>query len=332
MSDEMFGALAHTLVSDDGTTVYPKGDGRVEIPHGIVRLMGWRDKCVVWIWRSHDRLVLSDRPNGHQIGRVSVSMERARIPMSMLRTVGMDGRPLVVSPELTSGTINVRPSLVKAKPRVEAVLREMGPEMCAKLAAALSGDSCADKPADPAKGARAADPKLFLMDTSGPTVIRVIGAPFVFNAHWVPVGDKGRIVPHRDPCPLCSMRTPDKMFLIPVVRKKGGETQAGFLLAQEDLRANIARQIAGRNPTEFDLILFYKPYSDGMCGVYKSPVEPMPESQMANARSACADPNAFVASTFHETDGDIQSVPGRAPMFIAEGHFSDEAKPRNLAK
>lgn len=330
MSNNVFDMLTRILVSGEGTAVYPKGDGRVEIPHGIVNLVGWRDKSTIWIRHGHGCLVMSDKREGQPIGHVSVSMGRTRIPMSTLKKVGMVYIKVDVIPDLVSGTVTVKPSRYRCEDRVKAVLRELGVDACAKLLAALSGENNALFPID---DRCAANPKLFLVDSSSPTIVRVIGRPFAFKMHWVPIGNKGMIVLHRDKCPLCTTRVPDITFLIPVIKKRNGESKTGFLFAQEALRTNIARQIAGKNPTEFDLILFYKPYSDGMCSVYKSPVEPMPDDQVSAAMSACADPNAFVANTFQDAENlRVQMVPGRAPTFIIEEHFADEAKPRNLVK
>src|SRR5574343_1470109 len=102
MAKEVFPELARMIAYRDGTVLYPKGDGRVEIPHGIVRLMGWRDKSTVWIGRGPGCLVLSIGKPDNPVGRIAVSMERARIPMSILKAASMGG-PIVVALDLVHG-------------------------------------------------------------------------------------------------------------------------------------------------------------------------------------------------------------------------------------
>lgn len=341
MSDDRFDALAQFLTVRDGTVVHPKGDGRVEIPHSVVRLMGWRDKSIVSVGRGNGCLVVSEEPPSKPIGRIAISMERARIPMSMLRSARMGGEEaVVIVPCLTDRYVTVWPSLCRKRSELAAVLRTAGPEICNQLARILMNEEQRPEEQQEVTTAPVApeqqrdnEPKLFVMDTTGPMVVRVIGRPFGFQSHWVPVeSNTGRIVPHSADCSLCGLRTSEHMSLIPVIRKKNGEISAGFLLAQEALKTKIAHQLSGRNPTGFDLVLYYVPFSEGMCSVYKSPPEEMPESQIEAAQAVCCDPNMFVAKTFGEPANHNDATPAKAPMLIVEGNFATDARPHNLVK
>lgn len=339
MANEVFPELARMVAYRDGTVLYPKGDGRVEIPHGIVRLVGWRDKSVVWIGKGPGCLVLSNAKPESPIGRISVSMERARIPMSILRASSMGG-PVAASLDLVAGTIVVRRSLGPADlADLEGTFREAGEPACRRLMSILGGvslcivaDRTPEPPRQPRETSSGGEPRLFLMGASRPTVVRVIGMPFAFQAHWVPSanGSAGRLVPHSGGCALCALRAPERMSLVPVIRRVDGLHIPGFLLAQEELRAKIARQLSGRNPIDFDLVLYFAPFQDGMCSVHKAPPEAVPEGLVRSAQAACSDPDRFVAEAFG--GGPPEGHPGRAPMFIVEGHFAEEARPRNLMK
>jgi hypothetical protein len=341
MANEVFNELARMIAYRDGTTLYPKGDGRVEIPHGIVRLMGWRDKSTVWIKYGPGCLVLSGNKPDNPIGRITVSMERARIPMSMLKAASMGNSSVVATLNLSDGSMVVRRSLASMADicDLEGAFREAGEPVCRRLMAILGGaqqDKIPDKsetvPDIPAPLSKndAKKPWLFLMNTKKPMIIRVIGTPFAFQAHWVTNSSVGELVPHIEGCPLCEFRAPERMSLIPVIRKSDGQSAPGFLLAQEDLRSKIARQLVGRNPTDFDLVLYFAPFQDGLCSVYKAPPEPIGDDLVKTAQAVCSDPNGFVASSFGTTLPDAK--PTRAPMFIVEGHFSEEHKPHNLVK
>jgi len=273
-------------------------------------------------------------------------MERARIPMSILKTASMCG-PIVVAMDLVHGFIVARRNLQTPADlaNLEDALRESGEPACRRLMSILGGgtqkqEPVVDRPealrepvsvplADWKDNGKA---RLFLMNSSKPTIIRVIGMPFAFRAHWVPApnGTTGTLVPHVDGCPLCAFRTPERMSLVPVLRKAEGRAVPGFLLAQEDLRAKIACQLAGRNPTDFDLVLYFAPFQEGLCSVYKSPPEAILDDLVKAAQIVCADPDGFIANAFG--GGQSDSRPVRAPMFIVEGHFSDEARLRALVK
>jgi len=354
MASEMIQRLARLVAHRDGTLLYPKGDGRVEIPHGIVRFMGWSDKSTVWIGRSPGCLVLSNERQDDTVGRVAVSMERVRVPMSILKSAAMGDGPVVVSIDL-SGIIVVRRHLEGSADLadLEGAFGEAGEPVCQRLLGILgSYRQAIDAEEQPIATVvtpkpigvpqsltewkydiiNNGKPKLFLMNMNKPTIIRVVGMPFAFQAHWVPAQDHtaGRIVPHSDGCSLCSIRAPERMSLVPVIKKSDGRSEHGFLLAQEDLRSKIASRLAGRNPTDFDLVLYFAPFQDGMCSVYIVPPEVLPDDLVKLAQAACADPDGFVAETFGSDPP--EGRPARAPMFIVEGHFAEDAKPRNLAK
>jgi hypothetical protein len=329
---------AHDLLADmlsfrDGTPAYPKGDGRVEIPHGIVRLMGWREKCVVSVEHVDGRLIVSDSPARKPIGRISISMERARIPMSMLRAAGMAGEPVVIVPNLAGDCVGVWPSLTRRRAEFAAILGDSDPEICHRLACVLSGkgwrqDTIHPAAEPPPSGA----PGLFVMSAVSPMVIRIVGKPFGFQAHWVPTsGGTGRIVLHTDGCAMCAVRAPERMFLVPVV-KRGGKEASGFLLAQEGMRTRLSRQIRGRNPTEFDLVVYHAPFSEGMCSVHENPPECLSESQIEAAQAACRDPDSFVVDMFGTLPHGTAPAPARAPMFIVDRHLGIGAGSGNLSR
>jgi hypothetical protein len=162
--------------------------------------------------------------------------------------------------------------------------------------------------------------KLFLPEFSAPTVVRVIGSPFAFQSHWVAQIGGGTIIPHRSSeCKCCGIRAPDRMYLIPIIRRKES-LSTGYLLVKEELRAKIGRALAGSNPTLFDLILYYKPFVDGMFDVYRNPPEPMPDGLVECAQAACGDPNTFLANTFPEQEG--FAVPSRMPALLVPGNFA----------
>lgn len=342
MDDMVFSSLASRLSHSAGTPLYPKGDGRIEIPQGIVRLMGWKDKSVVSISMGEGCIFLADGDNVHVsnlLGRVVVSMERVRIPMSMLRRIDGGSRsPVVVSPNLRSSVLVVLPDVAGRKHKIEAVLKDMGAGPCSRLLSLLMGQQPESQeeegpahPVEPAAPDAPAGPRLFLPDFAAPDVVRIVGSPFSFQSHWVPMDKGGAIVPHVDfGCVCRGTKAPERLYLIPVIRRKN-KLETGYLLVRDDLRAKIGRVLAGSNPTSFDLIFCYKPFVDGMFEVYKNPPEPLPPDVVEKAQEDCGDPNKFVAGTFAAAS-EGAGQPCRMPTPLSPAHFADNARPRNFGK
>jgi len=352
MSHDKVKALVDVLMVRHGTLAYPKGDGRVEVPRALVRLMDWKDKQAITIACGDGFLNLSDRPRvgEHIIGQVTISMERARIPMSMLRAAGMTGyRTVVISASLTPPSLSVQPWIVNRQDELRQIIEDAGSEIRDRLYAILVDQRAV--PAQPQVAEPLPDPvvepvepyadplpepaldkaQLFLPEFSMPNIIRIVGSPFAFQSHWVAKGCEGTIVPHRQSgCPCCGVRAPDRTYLVPVIKRKEDQFTAGYLLVRDELRTKIGRVLAGANPTLFDLILYYKPFVDGMFDVYKNPPEPMPEGIVERAQAACGDPDVFLANTFPEQES--FAPPSRMPALLALGHFAGSIKPHNFGK
>jgi hypothetical protein len=345
MSYDRTKALALSMTARLGTLVHPKGDGRVEIPRALVRLMEWKDKQVITIVRSTGCLDLSDRARvgEHVIGHVTISTERARIPMSMLRAAEMTGyRTLVISASLTPPSLSVQPWIIDRQDELRQIIDCAGPEIRDRLYSILVDarpvllPEVANVEPEPIKFQ--ADEQtsldraqLFLPEFGSPTVVRILGSPFVFQSHWVALDNGGAIIPHpSSECQLCNNRAPDKMYLVPVIRKKNGTSEPGHLLIREEIRAKIGRVIAGANPTLFDVIFFYKPFAEGSFDVYRNPPEPMLEDVLERAREACENPDEFISDTFPIPKGSLTLA--RMPMTLVPAHFASGFMPYNLGK
>jgi hypothetical protein len=95
--------IVQALSRNPGVRVRPKGDGRVEIPRNIVRIMDWYDGRRIWIRKGDGSLILSEDSMTSKedwlIGGTSVSMGRVRVPLFALKKAGLDGIDLVVVAE-----------------------------------------------------------------------------------------------------------------------------------------------------------------------------------------------------------------------------------------
>lgn len=346
MCDEMTTALVRLLAPRCGTAIRPKADGRIEIPHGIVRLMGWPNGQAILVTRRDGYIEVSDGCGPDVIGQVVVSMERVRIPSSILRKAGMAGKTVVVSPVLgASRRVVVRSSLVNALEDLRKIVQDAGPETRNRLYAALGGQM-ADPEQVPAPDSHRMDPEppvaepktpdaeaeLFLPNHDAPTVIRILGPAVSFQTHWVSVGQSGgALAPHNGSnCRLCGTRAPEAMAIIPAItRRKSGDQKIGYMLVKEDLRSRIGRVLHGDKPESMDLILYYRPFADGMYEVFRNPPEPMPDDIIQHARDVCGNPLKFLGTILNEPE---KAIPARMPTVLVAGHFADSMKPRNLGK
>jgi len=345
MSDkDLFTCLAERLTCANGTILYPKADGRVEIPQSFVRLMGWKDKGRIKISLAGPQklcLVEGDRMVAHQfVGSVVVSMERVRIPASMLRKIGLDKNDrVVVIPQISPGDpcLIVVPDLSRKIEAVRQVFLDIGQKKCEWLAGlvdvALQVVPKDEGPPVSHFSDLPQAPRLFFPSPFKPTIIRVIGKPFAFRAHWVAApasnGGGGTFVAHKDDlCQLCKVRGPERIYLIPVLRRGVDADQVGFLLVKEELRTVIGRALYSFNPTSFDLILYYKPFSYGMFDVFRNPPEPIPESVLDKAQESCVNPDAFLDSVFKEIPAPF--VQDRSPAVLVKRNFALGLVPDNF--
>lgn len=344
MSHDKTKALALSIAARQGTLAHPKGDGRVEIPRALVRLMDWKDTQVISIVCREGCLDLSDRicVGDHVIGHVTISMERARIPMSMLRTAGMTGcKTLIISASLTPPSLSVRPWIIDKQDELRQIIEDAGPAIRDRLYSVLVDTKSAPLPdvvkpwaielQDEASLDKA---QLFLPKFGTQTIVRILGSPFAFQSHWVTKGDGegGAIVPHQlSGCQLCDHRAPDKMYLVPVIRRQYGAFESGHLLIREEVKAKIGQVISGANPTLLDVILFYKPFAEGSFDVYRNPPTPILSDVLERAKRACENPDKFISDTFPRPDESFTTLT-RMPMALAPAHFAPGFMPHNLGK
>lgn len=276
--------LADLLCDNPGTRIQPKGDGRVEIPRSITFLMGWnRRKYVNVFWQPGSIYLTVGKDPGREqaklIGRIAVSMDRVRVPMSYLRTADLGNLPVVASPEvgtLESGVVVVRQDLRPFR-------KKLG-----NMTIASAVRSQIEKEKAPWKDSPALFPS-----KSHPTVVRILGKPFMFYGVWTTKnGSKGslRLAGVEDAASASSM------FAVPVLRRKGKEWSPAWLMASPALYAAMGSAIKNRQakPEDYDLIIWYQPASRLWFSVFSNPVEPLDEDLVRKGVEDCGDPRAAV--------------------------------------
>jgi len=274
-------ALLELACDNPGTRLQPKGDGRVEIPRSITFLMGWNRRKRVNVLRSPGSLYLTVGPHAGEgrpaglAGSVKVSMDRVRIPLSCLKQAGLDGAPLVATPEIgtiESGVVVVRRDLRPMKPRIMGLLEKK----------------------------RKASPGMLLLlpSRSQPLIVRPLGKPFRFYGAWVqdPERSKGKIYlvhpQHEHARPL---------YIVPVLYKETSGWHPAWLLAQPQLLhelQEVVRKRANVPLGDYDMILWHQPFSPSWFTVFVNPTDPLPSGALERGRDGCGDPQEALRKLF----------------------------------
>ncbi len=330
MQNNVAGILSNIITHRHGTPVHIKKDGRIEIPHKIIQLLGWKNKQIITVSCNAYSLVLSELCK-NPIGKVSISMDRLRVPASMLKKAGLNGHlTFVVSVNLIDSSICVIPNISDKNGNLINIIRSIDNNVLDMIFNVLMNPI-----SDIDKKTISRKPKLFLPSCDSPTIVRIIGPSLLFNAHWVHIkGDDrgGTIIPHKNGCKLCEHRVPDVLSIIPVIRKYRGELDVGFLLVKEGLRRKIGSVLVETksDPNCADVLIYYVPHDDGMFRVYMNPNESMSDDVIIEAKKICGDHSDFVASCFKEPNEPFQVH--MIPTVLAKGHFDSSAGPRNFGK
>lgn len=122
--------LSYLLSHRRGIHSKPKRDGRVEIPQGIVRLMGWKDGDMLGANSGVGGSLFLFKVTGiasglEMLGLTSVSMGRVRIPKAILRAASIDG-PVVVVPDSDLLAVVVWKDISQRWRELEAILGGIG--------------------------------------------------------------------------------------------------------------------------------------------------------------------------------------------------------------
>lgn len=346
-------ALVSCLLSESpGIRLSPDHDGEVEIPRSIVRAMDWKENETLLLYRplGYVGLVITAAPVvprlAYQYVGYAIVSRQARMPLpsSIMEKAEMDGMDLVVVPE--GNRVVVRPDLRAFRKQIGAVCsmmrRHLPQHVCGAFADILSGrKSMLDEKQECLTGEAAVqdgspmeiavtvsldepEPPTLAMPAPGrPLVARIIGNPYQFRTHWMarPDGDgKGQLALCGSPCAVCEQRKPDTLWLAPALVREAGIMQPGFILAQTALIRKIARALKDKDRDRTDIIVYHRPWNEGMCAVHTNPPEDLPAQDISMARLACAHPDVFLAAAFREAN-DIQGVPKRPPMLMSANHM-----------
>lgn len=340
--------LAYLLTDAPGTRIIPKGDGRVEIPRSLTFLLGWNRRKRVKVFGRPGRLYLcltdqiGDGRSAELLGHVSVSMQRVRIPLSFLKKAGLQRCAVIVSPEVS--TIDENVIVVQRSCRHRARLLQDWLEGTTANTDLLQSILFGDEPEIRTAAARTpktadgqkwtvravpepvAEAQLFVPTHGQPTVLRVLGRPYVFKGCWMKMKAESK----RFRIGLAGPKGTQTFALIPVLRKKGEKWHPGWLLARELLTNRIGKIVSsklaeGVQSEDFDIILWYDPAQYDWFNLFTNPIDPLPETIVKRGHEACSDVDWSIKKFFKSVDPENLAEGVRlhlAPWAITEANFT----------
>ena len=340
--------LAYLLTDTPGTRILPKGDGRVEIPRSIAFLLGWNRKKRVKVFGQQGRLYLcstdriGDGRSAELLGHVSVSMQRVRIPLSFLRKVGLQRCAVIVSSEVSTldeSVVVVQRSCRHRTQLLQSWLDDTQADTN-QLQSILfdDEDNVQTVAVQPPKTAskqkwvprsvpkQVTEAQLFVPTKDQPTVLRVLGRPYVFKGCWV----RPKASSQRFRIGLAGDKGTQTFSLIPILRKKGEKWHPGWLLGRDLLTNRIGKIVSsklaeGIQSEDYDIIIWFDPAQYDWFNVFVNPPAPLPQETLDHGLTACSDIDWSIKRFFKSIDPENLSEGARlylAPWAITEANFT----------
>jgi len=263
------------LLASHGVQVFPKADGRIEIPQSLVRMIGWGRGQKVYISDKPGFLIVSKEKSKNNVRSIITTGGRARLPVGVLRNKGFEGKPLALS---------IEKDCIIARVYCDAddILKTLSLDnhSIKSLTNVLLGEN---------------SPKLFLLKNQ--TVVLPLRPPFRFPGYFLSTREVVRFE-----FPQSSI-APEYFYLLPVLSEPG---KYGFLLLNENDYTIIGIKLKSAgvsldNPNR-GIVPMWLPFSGWK--IFLNPVEH--KYDINKAREACGKTEDFLKNNFrvynHLTD------------------------------
>jgi hypothetical protein len=292
--------LATYFIHQPGLILYPKADGRVEIPQFIVKGLEWDNISCVCVHMYPGELILSVKKNlckaSELLGKINVTKGRIRIPLGFLKKSGFEKRPVVLGAG-SDGSLIIRPDRSDVAEDIRKFIdNNLSENLTNDLASLLIG-----KPDDSGE----ASPILFL-PAANSLCFRPIAAPYRFAGFKLKNGELVTTSNHK------SSYSRD-FYLIPGIKRSSGVFKPGFLLTSEHLFSIINSKIV--HPINYDLIILNNGFD---FKVYRNPVEVLSQDIIKESEQICSNPGEFIKKFFRKVDKFDwnKMVSGRYPTLV----------------
>lgn len=280
-----------------GFVLYPKGDGRVEIPQTIIHILSWENLKEVYIFIEDYRIFLSPTPETrqliHPVGKTKVSQGRIRVPATFVKQGGMEKKTLSAAID-EDGFVEIRVNGVRGK-HLTAAVNEIPDAIALRIANCLTED----------KLNLVVPKKLIIPQTRQTICFRALQDPFRFRAYWLKSGDI--VFGQYSQGPHIHI-----FYLIGgYVKLPKGKVELGYLLATQvlyDLFLAARRRASneGTDPSNRDWIIQFDPTIREDFRVFNVPGDKHPEEENFKNLFDIDTIRKFVSNNFKRCKGDFE--------------------------
>jgi hypothetical protein len=299
-------SIVNLLSTSFGVDLYPKADGRIEIPKHIIISAGWEQCDVVYMFSDMcGSLYISScsslLDNDISI-TVAVSHGRLRVPAGFLKKIGLFNKNLIATYDMNN-TLCLRPD--SSENALVDFVNNLSDDLATRLSQILLGTVKENNYIDseeiiriPTDQPKLPQPMLFLLegDEERSLVFRPVNNPYKFKCCWV-----NRV-------PFLSTLGNDKaiiLFAIPGIKrtkKDKDKNVSGFLIIDEITFGKIwyiIKQKGCDTAIDKDLIFIFSPKTRiGSFKVFINPDENLDPKTIGEAKQVCANPERFLSSYF----------------------------------
>jgi len=273
-----------------GIYVYPKADGRIEVPQSILSKMGW-DLKEIYITAELGEIIISPIPldNSGRSMACKLTNGRVRIPYTISKVLGFDKTPVYMV--ICNGYIIVRSNVnsISSNKRIQLFLESLSDSQKKDLIAIVRNLPIINNVAiSVAKEVYSAKPELILPDVVQSIVFRIIGPPACLGcATWLRETKELFLIKDFNDC--------SPVFIIPGIQIMNGGFRIGFLLVDTPLYKEIS-VLVKRGASE--LIIWYETSSPTNFRIYVNPITPLENKLMDKAHNMCQDHFEFANDVF----------------------------------
>jgi hypothetical protein len=288
--------LMNYLIWQHNDWVYPKADGRIEIPQTIISKMGWKDLDKIYVVAARGEIIISpdvDTDSSDKAMLCKLNKGRIRIPATISKAVGFHNVPVYMVAITNCVIVKANICTSNTIRRARLFLEGLSTEQKENLIGIVRNEPLVNEvavPVNPKNIPALAEPELILLDVIQPVVFRVTGEPVYLGAAWIKENKELILMDSGG----------DNMYLIPGIHILRGGFRIGYLLVDTSLYREISFNILKRGALEF--IIWYDTASPNSFKLYVNPPTVLADELLKKTQEICSNATEFANSVFRKVD------------------------------
>ena len=290
--------LVEYISTNFGIDLYPKADGRVEIPKEVVLFLGW-DSCEIVNTMFEEGNVYVSNGSFDKNIPIKVSHGRVRIPVGVLKSAGLHKKSLIATFDLNC-TMRITADNSNNIEAINEFIDSLTEKQKKNLKDIFIGDTYKinneipnmELVRAPVNQSDFEKPKMFLLDAieDKSFIFKPVGNPYKFKFCW------------SDKVPLLSRDEEDILvsYAIPGINMYNKDV--GFLLVDQITFGKVCYILKKKEEEtgiDKDLIFIFSPKTRiGSFKVYENPKQEVERNIIDRAKLICANPENFLLNNF----------------------------------